>query len=138
MADNEFEKEPKAGDVERLKDSTSETAIKAAQGAVDQAPDVKRRVKEAAARARRNARQSSESAGARPHSTSAAEGTMDVARSGYRAASEQVVASPMAALTIATLLGVAVGWMLRGLGEEERRQEIDSLLPAYVRRRIGR
>jgi hypothetical protein len=59
-----------------------------------------------------------------------------LARSGYEAASGQVSASPFASLVVTLLVGVGVGWALRGAHEEDRRTRWMAALPDPLRRRL--
>jgi hypothetical protein len=61
---------------------------------------------------------------------------VDLARTGYDAASGQVAASPFSSLVVAMLVGVGVGWAMRGAHEEDRRARWLDGLPESVRRRL--
>ena len=59
------------------------------------------------------------------------------ARSGYQATREGVAGSPLSSLAIAALVGLGIGWVLRGQHEDDRRRALMDSLPSYLRRRIG-
>jgi len=61
---------------------------------------------------------------------------VELARTGYDAASGQVAASPFSSLVVATLIGVGIGWAMRGAHEEDRRARWLEALPTSVRRRF--
>jgi ElaB/YqjD/DUF883 family membrane-anchored ribosome-binding protein len=128
------------------KDKAVERAGEAVGGASKSATDAKDRVVNMASTTKDRVAQQVQDVRQRlsdtAHEVSAQAGhsydrAVDVARSGYQAASGQVAASPMSSLIIAALVGLGVGWALRGQYEENRRRDWMANLPDYIRRRIG-
>jgi len=129
-----------------LKDHVSERAVDVAQSATRAASEAKEDLigaaGKAADRVQREAGQvgerASEAAADVADQASRAYGrAVSVARTGYETAANQVAVSPMSSLVVAAIVGLGVGWMLRGAHEEDRRAAWMRSLPDYLRRRMG-
>jgi ElaB/YqjD/DUF883 family membrane-anchored ribosome-binding protein len=124
-------------DAKDVLEHTSGAAMEAVQRAAGQTADVTDRLTEAPGRAK-------ERAARRVHVTEGrlqgkADDLSSTASQLYDRAGKtvhRIASAPMAAILVAGLFGVLVGWALRGSAEADTRADVLSRLPRYWRNRL--
>lgn len=127
-----------------LKDSVSTVALEAAETGSELLADAEQDAKAAASGGDRPTprvndlrHQAAVVATAAPERVGAAYNqAAAVARTGYEANANRVVASPVSSVLLAGLAGMIVGWAWRGSVEADRRHDIIDGLPRYLRDRL--